>query len=234
MIQSSNMRTIVGPTLKLLKNQRAKHPNKRLIVVFDIDQSALRYNKYKSAAMRPTGIGEIYECARHLNYEVVFITARPDVLLSKTRSNTNATHEELEDLGYSNFKLVMMPTSELKQPNFSSFKARERHKIAANGTIVLNVGDLADDLMVAPPFHNKYGSVNKIHTKLDESNDYFLFRPADVAMFALKVPHRKPYRVRHSKPKPTTPKTTKVTKRKATSPTTTTRPTIKRTKKVKR
>lgn len=176
----------------ILDTARQKYPKRNLAVVFDIDDTALLIDKknMNNAKVMPT-FRKLYECALALNYEVFFVTARPD-----NPSNRKWTVGQLKRYNFSRYKkLYMMPESYYRNhKNFSYYKYTKRKSIAKKYLIVLNVGDQWADIALLSNYRK-----NGQHTFIDVCNNtysldswFFLLntRKLDVSLYAIKLPSK--------------------------------------------
>jgi predicted secreted acid phosphatase len=132
---------------------------KKLAIVFDIDQTALDFynsmkvddfsnrmdlilanqNKPNVPAIKP--ILAFYNFAQQNNVTIFFITGRAD-------SAQTITKVELNNAGYKNWASLYMRTPKDKNRNTIDYKSSVRKKITEMGyDIVLNVGDQYNDLI---------------------------------------------------------------------------------------
>lgn len=170
-----------------LETERRKWPKGRLAVVFDIDDTAILVKSMPDGKVLKA-FRELYNKALSLGYEIYFVTARPD-----ERGNRSYTQAELRKLGFGKYSgLALMPTSFLRHPNYSLYKAEQRRSINDLGRqIVLNLGDTWYDHFLMSPYQTSepFLKVEQHLTRLPPHN-YVVFRPPDPAWMAIKFPER--------------------------------------------
>ena len=151
---------IISQNIKttLLNEANINNDNKKLSIIFDIDDTAL--NNYKS--MKADGFSntdklwdriqeqvdipankpmlEVNNYAQKLGYTVFFITARLD-------KYTNTTKQSLKNAGYNNYAGLYLITNKYVNMPFNEFKTDMRKNIEKSGyTIIANIGDQYSDL----------------------------------------------------------------------------------------
>lgn len=175
---------------KYLEAVRRAHPNAKLALVFDIDDTVLLDNGPSKRQTVLTGMRNLFHKARSLNFGLFFITARPD-----RGDNFSHTKRQLQRTGFGDYtKLFLMPPQFRAANQYSAFKYLMRHQIEKEGwQIVLNCGDSMHDLIVLPEVAaNKSLSAATVK-KLNScpTNNYVLFSPhTESAWLAMKMPHR--------------------------------------------
>jgi len=169
---------------------RRAHPDKKLALVFDIDDTVLLDNGPKKRQTVLTGMRDMFHKARSLNYGIFFITARPD-----HGDNFRHTTTQLKRTGFGDYtKLFLMPPQFRAAHQYSAFKYLMRHQIEKEGwQIVLNCGDSMHDLIVLPDVAANKKLSHSTVKKLDSlpADNYILFSPStESAWLAMKMPKR--------------------------------------------
>lgn len=176
--------TATKHAINYLTNARKTYPEAKLALVLDIDDTVLKADGYKRQQVLAQ-MKTLFETARKLNYDVFFITARPD-----EGTNFSFTKQQLQRTGFGDFKqLFLMPPKLREKGQFSAFKYLIRHKIEQEGyRIVLNCGDSFHDLLVLPDVsaHPKAKTVYTTLSKIPDHN-YILFSPPENVWLCLKM-----------------------------------------------
>ncbi|MDP3073145.1 MAG: HAD family acid phosphatase [Opitutaceae bacterium] len=137
--------------------QRAKAGGVKLTVVFDLDETLLdnwpyltamdfgyvhrEWDRWVEAANAPAHepVREVFQVARRLGVEVVFLTGRPE------RARV-ATEKNLHAIGCGDFAVLICRPDDDRRSN-AEFKTAVRARLAAGGrAIIANLGDQASDL----------------------------------------------------------------------------------------
>jgi len=165
-----------------LQSMRQEWPQSKLAVVFDIDDTAIPVRSEEV----PADFKKVYDLANSLQYAIFFVTARPTV-----PGNTQFTLQQLQSVGFTRIDgLYMMPVEEMREPNYSRYKYSARQQIEQQGySVVLNVGDSWNDLMLLPPYQIDRKVIQKIQQYIQlPKREYFIFKPPDIAWMAIKFP----------------------------------------------
>jgi acid phosphatase len=129
----------------------------RLVVIFDLDETLLSnwpqleaekfggsgaswaawWTSAKCPVIAP--VRDVYDIARKLAVEVIFITGRPE----RVRA---ATEQNLQNIGCSEFAALICKPNDSKD-TMEKFKAAARARLSSEGrTIIANIGDQESDL----------------------------------------------------------------------------------------
>ena len=148
--------------------QRAGDPGsvQKLAVVLDIDETTLSnyeemqkadfaynsqaFNAWVDSAQSPAipGTLRLFQEARHLGVEVIFLTGRPEQQRAVTEKNLRAQ-------GFQGWSKLILRSAEEKGMTATQYKAGERARLVALGyTLILSVGDQWSDLKGAPEAEN--------------------------------------------------------------------------------
>jgi acid phosphatase len=142
----------------LAERVRARKPNERLGMVFDIDETVLSnwkelmklnlgfyqpleddWERSEQAEAIPGSVG-LYKQAVASGVTVFFITGRPEAMREVTAAN-------LRNQGMMEWKALVLRSKEEQNETAVVYKSSERRKIIAQGyTIIMSVGDQWSDL----------------------------------------------------------------------------------------
>jgi acid phosphatase len=142
----------------LAERVRARKPNERLAIVFDIDETVLsnwkelmklnlgfyqpledEWERSEKAEAIPGSVA-LYKQAVASGVTVFFITGRPEPMRDVTAAN-------LRDQGMDEWKGLVLRAKQEEQETAVVYKSSERRKIVEQGyTIIMSVGDQWSDL----------------------------------------------------------------------------------------
>jgi acid phosphatase len=142
----------------LAERVRARKPNERLAIVFDIDETVLsnwkelmklnlgfyqpledEWERSEKAEGIPGSVA-LYKQAVASGVTVFFITGRPEPMRDVTAAN-------LRDQGMDEWKALVLRAKEEEHETAVVYKSSERRKIVEQGyTIIMSVGDQWSDL----------------------------------------------------------------------------------------
>jgi acid phosphatase len=137
---------------------KARKPNEKLAIVFDIDETVLsnwtelaklglgfyqpledEWERSEKAEAIPGSVA-VYKQAVASGVTVFFITGRPDAMREVTAAN-------LRDQGMSEWKALVLRSKEEQDETAVIYKSSERRKIVERGyTIIMSIGDQWSDL----------------------------------------------------------------------------------------
>lgn len=144
--------------------QRAGDPSslQKLAIVLDIDETTLSnyeemqkadfaynsqaFNAWVDSAQAPAipGTLRIFQEAKHLGVEVIFLTGRAEQQRAVTEKNLRAQ-------GFQGWSKLILRSAEEKGMSASQYKTAERARLVAQGyTLILSVGDQWSDLRGVP------------------------------------------------------------------------------------
>lgn len=139
----NDVRQVIDQALPYVRQRTANASGQKLAIVFDIDNTTLEthfhpWYQLPTPAVKPSL--ELAKYAKSRGADVFFVTARPGIIYSLTKSN-------LTSVGYPVDGLYVRDLPDLFD-EVSAYKTAKRAEIEAKGyTIVANVGNNTTDLV---------------------------------------------------------------------------------------
>lgn len=185
-------KTAADHACEILKTERRNRPNEKLAIVLDIDECSIMTTCDESISPPNPYIFQLYKCAKKLQYEIIFVTAR-GTSSEKSQSVRNLTKDELRRAGYQkkekkNFYKIYFQSGEYFERDTVQYKYEMREKISTTKTIVIAVGDNYWDLSSSPKLEQSIRHEKK-KFKEGKTRVYAIVKGFDqFAIFGWKVP----------------------------------------------